>query len=134
MTAFNYSEIQQVATDLIASFGRSVVFRKWNSTPPDPTKPWVGPVDPVANATTVSATAVFVPLGASSAQLGMEAVDQDLLKRVSQVALAAPGAAVTDDLSKFNDILDGNVSYKIEVARVLKPGDTTLLYFFGVSR
>lgn len=126
--AIDYTELAALAQELILESGRTVKVQKLSSAAADATKPWLG-----AGAQTVtterSLPAVFVP--ASGGGLGRELVDEELLKRVQQVALIAP----TDiDLESFNCIEDNGSKWRVEFVQVLRPANVTLLYVFGVMR
>jgi hypothetical protein len=65
--------------------------------------------------------------------LGKYGIDDELLKRVEQVALVA-GLTSALDLGLFHQIVDKSTVWKIDWIRTLAPADTTVLYAIGVKR
>lgn len=131
----DFVKLANTAQRLVAKNGRPVTIRRLSQAPADVNKPWKGPTNPQNNYDAqVTTPAVFVP-PASLVQLGKSTIDEDMLKRVDQVAIVAPGPTETADLSTFNEILDeNNTVYKVEFTETLRPASTTLVYFMGVSR
>lgn len=125
-----------LARRLVAARGRDATFLKYDRAAADPNKPWRGALDPRAVPdATASVPSVFVP-PTGTATLGFAAVSEELLKRVTQICIAAPGSAVTDNLEEFDGVLDpvDNTRYKIEFVRVLRPADVRIVYFVGLSQ
>ncbi len=135
MTAFNYAPVQTIAIDLITRFGRSMTFERFDQTEQDASAPWDGPADP---RTTPDATLTADAVAAepeSAVKLGLEALDNELLKKIDQILIVSPPLTfTTDDLETFNEVIDNSIRYRIEFVRKLKPGNLTLLYFVGISR
>lgn len=123
----DYVKLAGTAQRLIDKTGRLVQVQRLDKTPADGDKPWKGAGTPtVAQEKELKAT--FVP---ASGGLGRDLVDEELLKRVEQVALVAP----TDvNLEDFNLFVDGGSKWRVEWVQVLKPADLVLLYIFGVKR
>lgn len=124
----NYEKLANTAIRLITKTGRSVVMQKLSAEAANSEQPWKGAGTPTV-VETEDVIATFVPAG--SGGLGLEFVDEELLKRAEQVALIAP---VKDGLNEFHVVLDSAVRWKIEWAQVLKPADKILLYVVGVKR
>lgn len=123
----DYVKLAGTAQRLIAKTGRVVTLQRLSSEPANEDKPWKGPGAPtVEQEKEVRAT--FVP---ASGGLGRDLVDEELLKRVEQVALIAPSDV---DLEVFNLVKDGESKWKIEWIQTLRPADQVLLYVFGVKR
>jgi hypothetical protein len=130
MVAFDYSAVAATALDLVGQFGRSVTLRRLNSTPPDPAKPWRGPVDPRATATTLAVSAVFVE-PSSLQTLGLNAELVDWVAHCEQVAIVAG----PDDLRDYSELLDSDASvWRVVGVSALKPAETRLLSYVGVAR
>jgi hypothetical protein len=125
----DYARAVALAQRLILKNGRAIDVIRFSPTAADANKPWRGPGTPTV-AQTVSTTAVFLP-HASLGDLGKLGIDEEMLKRVEQVALVAGGAT---DLSSFNAFVDGGSRWKIDWVRELKPGSTSVLYAIGVKR
>lgn len=131
----DYVEIANIAKTLIDENGREVTIVRFDQSPGDPTKPWRGPADPRATPdATATVKGVFVP-PSGAAKLGLSTVDQDLMKRTSEILIVAPGAdAPPFDLATANEIIDDGVNKRITFVETLRPNVVTLLYFVGVER
>ena len=123
---YDYSVLATKAVTLVEKYGRSVVLVKYSKDITDPNKPWRGGM----TSTEVSTSGISVQ-PSSASQLGIMTVTENLAKRVDSIFLVAAG---TVDLSKYDEIKDGNTTWHIEISEMLRPGNTTLLYFFGVKR
>lgn len=123
----NYVKLAATAQRLIDKTGRMTTLQRLSSKPEDEDKPWKGPGSPTV-IQTKELKATFVP---ASGGLGRDLVDEELLKRVDQVALIAPSDI---DLEAFNLILDGGSQWRVEWIQTLRPADIVLLYIFGVKR
>ena len=127
----NYDAIAQLATRLIDANGRAITVIRFDQTAGDEDKPWKGPTDPREEPDAESEVyGVFVPPGGVS-DLGLETVDQDLLKRTYEIAIVRPG---TFDFSTANEILDNGVYKKVSFVKELRPGTVSLLYCIGISQ
>lgn len=130
----DYVAIAGIAKTLIDANGRTVTILRFDRTLADTAKPWRGPSDPRATPdATATLVAVFVE-PSSAVQLGISSPDSDLIKGSEQIMIVAPGAAFSEDLATFNEVVDGTINYRITTTETLKPGDITLLYFIGVKR
>lgn len=119
------------AQRLIKANGRAVTFIRHDETLADAAKPWDGPTDArTTPAETQALDAVFVP-PASAVRLGLSTEQSDLIIRSEQIMIVSPG---TVDLSRFQEVLDDDIYWKINMVEVLKPGPTVLLGFVGVKR
>ena len=95
-------------------------------------EPWKGPDDPRPDvASRLTLDAVFVP-PSGVANLGLETETEDLFKNADQVMIFSAGAQV--DVEGFDEVTDTGTRWKIDVLRVLKPGDVNILAYAGVSR
>ena len=116
-----------LATEMIATYGRNVTIQKFTSAPADPTKPGEG------NQTitqSIVVKACFVPV--SGFDLGQSFAAEDLFKTSEQVCMIGQQ---TVNLEGFHTILDSdNTKWRIETGQTLAPGDTILLYAFGIRR
>jgi hypothetical protein len=128
--AFDYGRIAAIALAQVADKGRSVTLRRLNSTPPDPAKPWRGPVDPRATAITLAVSAVFVE-PSSLQTLGLNAELVDWVAHCEQVAIVAG----PDDLRDYSELLDSDASvWRIVGVSSLQPATLRLLSYVGVAR
>lgn len=130
--AFDYSEFAALSEELVAEFGRVVTFVELGDTPASPSQPWKGAASPRGTPVqTLDLSAVFVE-PSSLDSLGDNELAQDFLKRSTSVALVYSSV----ELSSFDEILDNSDGsrWKITGLSKLKPGDTLLLYYVGLSR
>lgn len=125
----DYVKATALALKLIQKNGTAISVQKLSATAADATKPWKGAGTPTVDQS-VNTHGVFLP-HASTQDLGVFGIDDEMMKRVEQVALV-PGQAT--DLSTFHQLTRGGVAYKIDWFRALKPADITVLYAFGVKR
>lgn len=123
----NYQKLAGTAKRLIAATGRPITLVKLSSTPSNQDRPWNGPENPTVE-DELETIATFVPAGSG---LGKQLVDEELLKRVEQVALIAPENSI---LESYNLIEDDSKDWKIEWMQVLKPANQVLLHIIGVKR
>lgn len=130
----DYEALAQQAEALIAEYGREVTIISFNTTPADVSQPWKGAVNPRTDPdASVETSACFVN-PSSALELGISTEDSDLVKRSSQIMMVSPGTTITDDLSKFDEVIDyDDTRWKITAVETLKPAETTLLYFIGVA-
>lgn len=129
--AFDYLPILATAQELVTEFGKAVSLRRLNSTPPDPSMPWLPPADPRAvPAETLAVDAVFIE-PSSLRTLGLNAKLVDWLPRAQQIAVVASSA----DLGGFSELVDTDTSiWRVVGLSTLNPGGTRLLHYVGVSR
>lgn len=126
----DHTEFVELALELISEEGRLITLQKLGTGAADPAKPWNGSSTPTVASSVSNVPAIFVPV--IGKDLGVIVKDQELLKKVQQVAIAAP---VAEGLELTTDrILDGSETWRVEWAQVLKPADKTIMYLFGVKR
>lgn len=123
----NYDKLAATARRLIAKTGRGIALLQLSSEADDPDKPWKGPGEPTVKKKK-DIIGTFVP---ASSGLGRDLADEELLKRVDQVALIAP---TDENLETYTSIRDNGVEWKIEWMQVLKPAEQVLLYVAGMKR
>lgn len=131
--AFDYSDISQVAADLIEEFGKDVTIRKLSTSPADAAKPWRGSES--LPDTRVTVKAVFVN-PQSTMELGVleSTLAPGGIKKGNQILLIAAQAATGTDILEFDQVLEGGKTYGIENIHLLAPGPVRLLYILEVSR
>lgn len=120
-----YDETVAVVKTAIAEYGRMTSF--YSPQDVSGAQPWK---NQQLSSLLTTVPAVFVP--ASGDSLGEDIVSEEMLRRVSEVCLVAPDDAA--DLRDCTEIKDRSVTYAVEWVSVLQPGDTVLLYIFGVKR
>jgi hypothetical protein len=130
----DYARARASAVRGIRGSGRTVSLARLPSTAGTPGKPLHGPAEPdeenpIDRIDGLYAT--FVDMGMGT--LGIDAVSLDLFKNCDKVALVEPpenGAELID----YHVLIDGAQHWFIRRIQELKPGDTTILYYVGVSR
>ena len=133
--AIDYVKAATTAARLVSENGRSVTFLRLDQTIDDSAKPWRGTSNPrTVPDDTVTTSGVFVSPMEGGALLGRTTTSIEWIKRSEQICIVALGATSTDDLSRFDELLDGTERWRITGVETLKPGSTTLLYFVGVAR
>ncbi len=134
MAVFDYTGLANDSQQLVADFGRSVTFVKFDETPDDSAKPWRGNLTPreTPNASTTILAVFAHP--SSATQLGLTIRESDFTKRETQIVMIAPGSTDTTAYETYDEIVDGTKRWKITRTEVLKPGDTTMIFFFFVER
>lgn len=131
MTAFDYSRVLATAQRLVARYGRLVALQGVSAGPADPNNPLAGPAAPPAPVSGIPA-AFVEPAGLRA--LGISAQMATLFANSTQIAVVAPVSG-TPDFTDMKFLTDSDNSvWKINVIDMLKPGETILLYFIGVSR
>lgn len=125
----DHAKFVALAQRLIAKHGRALNIQFLSGIAADPAKPWKGAGTPtVANSHPV--IGVFVPIS-SAEELGIGVMGDELLKKTSQLLLVAGD---NNDYAAADLVEDSGVGYRITFCEKLTPGDTTILYYFGVSR
>lgn len=126
----DYEELLAVTLELITDTGRAITIEKLSAEAQDEEKPWrgVGTDGPTVESS-VDTVGTFVP--ASGMDLGQIVKDKELLKRVEQVVLV-PGNE--EPIELYTRIVDAGDLWKVDWVQVLKPGDTVMLYAFGIKR
>lgn len=121
-----------LAQKLIAKNGSTIQVLRMSGVPADANKPWKGAGTPTV-AQTLNVQAVMLP-HASTIDLGVFGVNEEMLKRVDEVYLI-PGQGATD-LKTFHQLALTNVRRSIEWIRELRfaPLDVPVVYAVGVKR
>ena len=129
----DFTAAAATAKRLVDANGRTVTLQRFDQSPADVARPYEGPADPdAAPDFSLDVVASFVPLS-GAASLGLSITDEELLKRTAEVCLVAPGPTQAEQFERMSQIVDGGIKKGITFVEKLRPADTTLLYFFGVS-
>lgn len=121
-----HEEFVELAIELINENGRNTVFKvPGNITDSD--KPWQG--SSAALVAIATQKAVYVPIS-DRKKLGIEFIPESLLKTCNEVLLVAAESADLTPTSMITDTLEFRVAW----CYALKPGDTVILYAFGITR
>ena len=124
MSAADELELQGVATDLVAEFGRVVSLIPPGGTLTDTDKPWDGET---GDGSALPVSAVFRPL-AKELIPGTGVMVGDSLAIVDSVTLA--GVQITTDYA----IVDSGSRWSIEAAVESKPGRSSFVWFLHVRQ
>lgn len=132
--AFDYEAVADEAFELIEEFGRTATFIQFAQAPADPAQPWRGATDPRASVVqSHSLPCVAVDVGTVK-KMGMSALPEDLLKRVSKFLVVGVESTFAGDLLKVHEVLDETIRYSVLAAEALRPASTNVLYFVAVAR
>lgn len=121
-----HEEFVVLAKELIDENGRSTTFSKTDIVA-DVNKPWQVNSTPLVVISTQKA--VYVPIS-NKQKLGLDFIPESLLIRANEVLLTAYEGI---DLTITRVIMD-SVEFRVEWCYALKPGETTILYAFGIKR
>lgn len=135
--SFNYNKLAATARRLVERFGRTVTLVKYDHDEDNlinPAKPWRGVQAPRgADATEVVQSMVFVE-PSSAEKFGLKVEMSVSHSRIRMVGLLAPGPGDTNSYAEFDEIIDGNLRWKIMSSNNLIPGPVPMIYFFTVER
>lgn len=134
MTAFDYSEFQDLAAELFTEFGRSVTLVKLDTAITDSNKPWRASDDPRATPDdTATVDAVFLDT-ISSRYLGLNIEFDEAEKGEQKLVLVATAAAPTKDLRSFNELIDGSKRYGVIALNILEPGPEEIFVAYKATQ
>ena len=129
MSTYNYAAIVPRVRAKIKAYGRAVTFSKRSATSAPSNDPLAGPQG--GDVISTSVDAVFVPI-TGLASLGIATTKIEAFKTSEQVALLPPA---TFDYAEQQFLIDNDGSvWKINIIDMLKPAETALLFYIGVSR
>jgi hypothetical protein len=134
MAAFDYTGLANDAKQLVADFGRTATFIKFDETPADAAKPWRGNLTPRETPADSKALLTVFAHPSSATQLGLTIREEDFTGRETQIAMIAPGSTDLTDYTTYDEVLDGTTRWKITRTERLKPGSTVMIYFFFLER
>lgn len=123
----NYVRLAASTKRIIESTGRDVVLLRKSRTPGDPAKPWRGPAAST-DQTVGTIKAVIYPA---------EEKDENgtLIRRGYHVAmLAHDSLSPAEDLSDLDSVQDGAITYKVDKASIIGPGDVKIAYELHLKR
>jgi hypothetical protein len=123
----NYVKLAATTKRIIESTGRDIVLIRKSRVPGDAAKPWRGPAS-LTDQTVGTVKAVIYPA---------EEKDESgaLIRRGYYVAmLAHDSLSPAENLSDLDSIQDGGVTYKVDKASIIGPGDVKLAYELHLKR
>ncbi len=129
--AKDYTKTAATAKRLIEKYGRTVTLYKDERDDAVAGEPW-GPPVPGTSEEITTVIGVFVPVGGGG--FGFELRDKatKLDVTLEQEFMVATTSATAAELKEADSMSDGSRGWKIVVRQELKPGDTSLLFSFGV--
>lgn len=130
----DYTEFAQAALDAITDAGRSVTLYKLDGAVIDNTKPWRGKQAQTKTSAVPTFGLFVIPdtsIPTESRGLGLDWMDQELLKRARRVCLVP--AMGNPDLEPYNVLSDGSRDFVLIWGQCFKPGDTPIFYVFGLA-
>lgn len=123
------------AKRLIDDKGRDIILYKLSGDPAiDPLKPWRGKgvrtkIEQVTTKAVFAVPNTSIPT--ESRGLGLDWIDQELLKRARRVCIVpASGNPALDD---YHLVDDGGKEFVLIWGQCLKPGPVALIYVFGLA-
>jgi hypothetical protein len=132
--AIDYDALAATARRLVDNAGKDVVVRRLGTSAADPSKPWRGATGGgVSAAQEVTLSAVSVPPASMINLGGRMLANDELAQRLSAVYIAATAEGGPEDLSGYDELVDGSSVFRIVELDTLRPADKTLLYFIGVE-
>jgi hypothetical protein len=135
MTAIDYVALARMCKASVEEAGREITLHKLSASVANPLKPWRGAGTPTKVASVATVGAFVVPntsIPTESRGLGLDWVDQDLLKRARRVCIVA--AYELPNLDDYNIVTDGSDDLAILWVQCLQPGPIRLLYVFGFGQ
>lgn len=127
--AINYTKAAAKAKALIEANGRDVYLYRKNETPADVNQPWRGP-----------AATVNVLVGSGAIKGVFYPIDEkdeegSVFRRgMMKLMIAHDSLATPQDLGDVDHIVDDGVTFKVEEAAKIGPGDTLIAYEFVLKR
>ncbi len=118
---FDYAELQTVADDLIACFGREIQLRENQSTPADPLKPWQGSAPNTSGVITTQGAFIDFTVKQRADSSSIQMKDKQLVFGVQTSEIDTEWEVI--DTGK-----DGQVWKIVEVLEQVEPGPLTVLY------
>jgi len=132
--AKDYNKIAETALRLIKNAGREITFLKFDNTPDDVAKPWAKNTDLRTGAASVETKLFAISMHPTNvSDLGIKIRDDDLLKQVREILVIAPGKAFQGDLKEYQEVDDGVRRFRITFMEQLRPANTTVLWYAGVT-
>ncbi len=133
----DYVKLAATTERLIQGSGRIVTVIQLEDGEDDAAEPWKGKAVPRDAATEVPVTGTFVS-HKSLTELGFisehELANMSMSRAKNKVVLISAKEAGSNLLDEFHEVQDGVERYRIDVAHVLQPGDTRLLYAMELRR
>jgi hypothetical protein len=127
-----YDSMVATAQEMMSEFGREVLLTREDLMPTDASKPWKGtsgvPVTQPIMAIVIPPAAVRIW---GLAALGDANKFEDLLIKSQKLLIMCPG---TIDITQFSSVTDEGKEYGVTAFQILKPGDTVILAYVGISR
>lgn len=134
----NSVKAANTAKKLVEKNGRTVQLFKYNRTPDDPAKPWLGTSSaPTASqgGEQVSAKVAFVPATGSGFGKMLRDKEGELDVAFDQIGLLASDSLPDGtNAEEFDSVRDGSDIWKVVTRGHLRPGDKSILFVLGLKR
>lgn len=127
----NYSALAITASRLIQAAGRDATLVRLSEASASPT-PW-NPTTPRSAEATQELKAAFVDPGGLVA-MGFATAESEGVRRSAKALLVAAADAGSFDVTKTDEVVDGDARWQVVQVWTLKPGDVALVYALGVRR
>lgn len=121
----DWTKTLATADRLITNYGRTIVLAKLATTPATTGEPWQANATPPALGATIDQRTVK---GVATGRL--QSLGEDFLKGLDNVIAVAGNF----DPKGYDVIIDGASRWRVVKVETLKPGDTAILHFFGVTQ
>lgn len=113
----DFARLAETARRLIRKNGRPAILRKLSRNPADPEKPWLKNSDAHQD----------VPLTVAFFDYEEGDIDDASVRRGDQIGyVEAPTTG--EDLSTFDQVLDGDLTWRIENVQTIRPATQTVVY------
>jgi len=132
--AKDYNKIAETALKLIKESGRQVTFLKFDDTPDNAAKPWAKNTDLRTGSASVSTKLFAISVHPTDINvLGIRIRNEDLMSNLREILIVAPGKDFQGDLAEYQELDDGTHRFRISFMERLKPANTTVLWYAGVT-
>lgn len=134
MATHDYNEDLATATDLLTEFGSPINIEFLSKTPPDPTKPWRGPVTP-DSPTQSTKVALAVQVSLKKSALGGTVIKKDTKKSTSAEFFVVPPSGETADYTLYDQVrVAGQIMDIVQVEKLQPdPGGLIVCYYVEVG-
>ena len=132
--AKDYTILAETALRLIKEAGREITFLKFDNTPDSAAKPWAKNTDLRTGAASKITKLFAVSIHPTDINvLGIRIRDVDLMKQLREILIIAPGKAFQGDLKEYQEVDDGIRRFRITFMEQLRPANTTVLWYAGLT-
>ena len=123
--AFDYSEFEALAKELIDEYGRNFTLVNADQTAADPAQPWRASTDVDVSVGPFKGVVVDYEVSDTDGQ--------NILQEDRRLLLAAVDFGV-NELEDFDYVTDGSTNWRVISVNVIEPGDTRIMYDIQLRR